>query len=164
MAGALMTGPLWKVGRMLTEDDAVQIYEAATHLDRISGAYPPDDTGSTGLAVAKAAKLAGLISQYTHAFSLHATLASLGRGPVIAGIEWLEAFDSPVGDSAELVIGGNVRGGHEVVLDGIDLENGFVRGCNSWGSGWGAQGRFVMKFATLGALLDRQGDVVVPVV
>ncbi len=161
MAGALMTGPIWRVGRMLTEDDAVQFYEAGTHLDRIPGHYPPDDTGSTGLAVAKAAKLAGLIAKYSHAFSLHAALASLGRGPVIAGIPWFEGFDSPVGPHAELQIAGNVRGGHEVCLRGIDVEEKTVKGTNSWGPSWGDHGEFTMTFDTLGALLAADGDCTV---
>jgi hypothetical protein len=161
MAGALMTGPLWRPGRMLTEDDALQIYEAATHLDRIPGAYPPDDTGSTGLAVAHAAKLAGLINIYHHAFSVHAALASLGRGPVILGIDWYEGFDTPVGTSAELQISGSVRGGHEVCLVAIDVDTKMVRGCNSWGADWGDGGFFSMSFDTLTRLLASDGDCTV---
>ena len=161
MAGALMTGPLWRTGRKLTEDDAVQIYKAGTHLDRIPGAYLPDDTGSTGLAVAHAAKLAGLIPRYMHAFSLHAALASLGRAPVLIGIAWYEGFDAPVGPHAELKIGGEARGGHEVYLLAIDVDAKTVQGCNSWGPNWGDRGRFTMSFDTLGALLADQGDVTV---
>ncbi len=161
MAGALMTGPLWKPGRMLTEDDAVQIYEAGTHIDRIPGAYPPDDTGSTGLAVAKACKLAGLICCYHHAFSLHGALASLGRGPVLIGIPWYEGFDEPMGPLAELKIAGSVRGGHELYLLAIDVDAQRVRGCNSWGSSWGDAGHFTMTFDTLGELLADQGDCTV---
>ena len=50
-AGLLMTDPLFVTGRCLSESDAVALYEQATHLDRVKGIYPPDDTGSSGLAV-----------------------------------------------------------------------------------------------------------------
>src|SRR3974390_862685 len=62
MAGVLMTEPFWTTGRLLTESDAVRLYSEATHLDNIRGNYPPDDTGSSGLAVAKAAKKEGWIT------------------------------------------------------------------------------------------------------
>ncbi len=68
MAGALMTAPYYKASRTLVEANAVQLYEQATHFDRMQGTYPPDDTGSTGLAVAKAAKRDGYITAYSHAF------------------------------------------------------------------------------------------------
>jgi hypothetical protein len=160
-AGALMTGPLWAPGRMLTQDDAVQVYEAATHIDRIPGHYPPDDTGSTGLAVAKALKLAGFIREYRHAFSLHAALAALGQSPVLIGIGWRDGFDEPVGPRAELRISGEVRGGHELYLSEIDVEAQMVRGWNSWGEDWGDGGQFSMTFETLGDVLADLGDATI---
>jgi hypothetical protein len=51
------------------EEFAVGLYSMATRLDRFAGIYPHDDTGSSGLAVAKAAKKFGLISAYRWAFS-----------------------------------------------------------------------------------------------
>lgn len=163
MAGALMTGPLYREGRNLTEANAVELYSLATRCDRIPGFYPPDDTGSSGLAVARAAQKMGMVSAYHHAFGLSQALYALSRGPVIIGIDWFAGFDEPVGVGAELRISGEVRGGHEVVLDRLDVENGFVGGTNSWGKGWGAQGRFVLTFGTFRQLLARDGDVVVPV-
>jgi hypothetical protein len=162
MAGACMTGPLFRPGRVLTEANAVALYEAATRLDGITGHYPPDDTGSSGLAVAKAAQRAGLISAYHHAFGLTASLRALAGGPVIIGVNWYEGFDAPQGGAAELVVSGVVRGGHELVLDGLDVEAGFVHGTNSWGM-WGNRGKFVMSFGTFKRLLAERGDVVAPV-
>ncbi len=56
MAGVLMTDPFWKAGRLLTESDAVRLYSEATHLDKIRGSYPPEDTGSSGLNFLSQAK------------------------------------------------------------------------------------------------------------
>jgi hypothetical protein len=163
IAGLCMTGPFFRPGVTLTETEALYLYEAATHLDKIPGSFPPNDTGSSGLAAAKAAKRAGLIAGYAHAFGLSQALHALSRAPVITGIDWFNGFDTPVGDAAELRIDGESRGGHEVVLDGIDVKAGFVKGTNSWGLGWGNRGRFVMSFKTFGALLKMRGDVVAPV-
>ena len=162
MVGALMTGPLFKATRILGEQDAVDLYSAATRLDRIPGHYPHDDTGSSGLAVAKAAQQRGYISSYRHAFGISQALTALSRGPVIVGVNWYEGFDMPVGTSAELQILGTIRGGHEMVIDGIDVESGYVHLTNSWGSQWGNQGTCVMSFATLRRLLVEGGDVTVP--
>ncbi len=163
ITGACMTGPLFVPGRILTEEDAVKLYSVATRLDKVPGFYPPDDTGSSGLAAAKAAKQAGVISAYHHAFGLSAALHALTFGPVIGGFNWYEGFDSPIGSACELAISGAVRGGHEVCLDGIDVENGMVHITNSWGIEWGDRGRAIMSFGTLGQLLKEHGDIVVPI-
>ncbi len=65
------------------EQQAVALYSAATVLDNVQGKYPPTDTGSTGLAVAKAVENAGLISGYQHAFDLDASLQALAITPVV---------------------------------------------------------------------------------
>lgn len=171
MAGALMTEPLYVPGRTLVEDDAVRLYAKATHLDQVPGAYPPDDTGSSGLAVAKAAKEEGLIVSYHHAFTLNAALAALSQGPVIVGTEWLEGFDEPrlIEDpsngsilEAEIFASGSSRGGHEYVLDRIDVGLRRVHFTNSWGVTWGKDGGAYMSFDLLAELLKNDGDVVVP--
>lgn len=163
MTGAVMTEPLFR-GETLTETDAIATYSEATKLDGVRGVYPPTDTGSSGLAVARVAVRRGSIRAYAHAFSLQAALAALGRGPVIIGIGWYDSFDEPKGPAAELVIepGAQVRGGHEVELLEIDVAKRTVRGVNSWGTSWGAAGYFTISFDTLGKLLSEDGDCVVP--
>ncbi|NED51184.1 hypothetical protein G3I24_09730, partial [Micromonospora aurantiaca] len=64
------------------EDQARALYSAATRLDEFDGEWPPTDTGSSGLGVAKACKRAGLISGYRHAFGLNAALTALAEQPV----------------------------------------------------------------------------------
>jgi len=162
MIGAVMTMPIWK-GQQLIESDCVNLYSEATKLDNIYGSYPPDDTGSSGIAVAKAAKRDGIIKGYHHAFSLQKSLAALSKGPVIIGINWYEGFDR-ANENGLIEIDGSIRGGHEVVLDGIDVENGLVWGTNSWGLGYGLKGRFNMTFGTLKRLLKQNGDCTIPFV
>lgn len=163
-AGLLNTDPFRaaRKGRLLTEKDAVTIYELATTLDSIAGEYPPTDTGSSGLAVCKAAKQLGYISGYKHAFSLAAALAALKTGPVITGVPWYEGFDTPDANGV-VEISGQVRGGHEFEILGYDPATDLVTAENSWGSSYGIVGRFFFTSKTWGELLARQGDVTVPI-
>jgi hypothetical protein len=149
--------------RDLSQEDCVSLYKDATKLDKIPGHYPPDDTGSSGLAAAKAAHKRGWLRAYHHAFSVHAALASLKKGPGMLGINWYEGFDAPVGPHAELVISGGIRGGHEIEVLEINVETQRIRGPNSWGKGWGDGGYWSMSFETLATLLAERGDYTVPV-
>lgn len=149
------------------EEDAVRIYSEATRIDEFDGEYPPDDTGSSGLAVCKAARNEGLIASYNHAFSLEAALTALMLGPVITGVPWYEGFDEPNGQG-RVSIAGEIRGGHEFEVIGYlprssGLLDGWVVAVNSWGPEWGIHsGRFVFTARTWGDLLDQDGDVTVP--
>jgi hypothetical protein len=134
------------------------LYSVATHLDNIKGSWKPDDTGSVGLAGAKAAQKAGLISGYQHALSLDAALKGLGSLPCITGVNWYEGFDNPDA-SGRVKISGSVRGGHEFCVYGIDAVNKLVWARNSWTAGWGLNGTFCFSFDDWGRLLDEQGDV-----
>jgi hypothetical protein len=159
LAGALSSGPF---RHRFTEPTARRVYSAATRLDDVDGHWPPDDTGSSGLAVCKVAKAKGWISRYEHAFSLDQALAALSNGPVLVGITWLEGCDSP-GPSGLVRYAGDVRGGHEVCAVGIDSTGQTVRFANSWGSGWGDHGYFQMTWDDLRAALADSGDVTVPI-
>lgn len=159
-AGAVDTKPLHKTGRNLHEKDAVALYEMATTLDSQPGSYPPNDTGSSGLAVAKAAQKKGYISSYQHAFSLDQALQALMHGPVITGVSWFEGFDSP--DESGLVeIDGQVRGGHEFLIRGYDPATDLVSADNSWGKSYGVHGSFFFTSKTWAELLAQQGDVTI---
>jgi hypothetical protein len=159
-AGCVNTEPFYRPRHLLHEDDAVSLYAKATLLDGFDGAYPPLDTGSTGLAVAKACVDAKLAGGYSHAFGIDHALAALQLAPVITGVDWYESFDTPNADGL-VTIAGQVRGGHEFEVSGYDPASGLVAAWNSWGTRWARRGMFFMAAATWAQLLAAQGDVTV---
>jgi hypothetical protein len=169
MAGALATGPVYdglapEKTRNIDERIAVALYSAATKLDSIPGTYLPDDTGSDGTSVAKAAQQAGLISGYTHAATVDDVLQALMRGPVIIGSDWYDSFDSPAPDGVvTITAGAQVRGGHEYLARGYDAAWKRIQLDNSWGTSYGVSGSFSYDVGTLEQLLAGDGDAVVPV-
>jgi hypothetical protein len=166
MAGVLMTEPFWTAGRLLTESDAVRLYSEATHLDKFRGSYPPDDTGSSGLAVAKAAQKEGWITGYEHAFGLDHLTHGLSQRPGLLGIYWYTSFDTPLpSGECPLTPTATVRGGHEVEMFRLDVEQQRVWCYQSWGPMWGGlgNGTFWFSFETLTRLLAEHGDATFPV-
>ena len=162
MAQALNMKPLHKPRtRLLKQDDAVAIYSAASAIDPWPGAWPPEDTGSDGLSVAKVAKQLGYIDSYSHAFGIEHARDALQISPLLVGIPWLEQMFTP--DSRGFVQPyGYVSGGHEIVLFGDD-QKGKLTFLNSWGKFWGKGGRFYMTYDDFAYLLSQEGDVVAPV-
>lgn len=151
----------------LNEDDAIKLYSLATQFDGMPGGYPPEDTGATGNAVAKAGRKLGLLESYRWAFSVAALLAALQKQPIIIGSSWFAGMDDP---SAHGFIEptGELRGGHEWLLLGFDLEFGEITGLQSWGGQWPTpilNGRFKMKLAHFRALMGSQfrGDATIPI-
>lgn len=144
----------------VSEAEVVPFYSEVTRLDQFPGQWEPDDTGSSGLAVAKALKRRGWITRYEHAFSFRAALAAIVRAPVIIGVPWYENMFEPL-DSGYVEIGGDVVGGHEVLVRGIDPRRQHVLCDNSWSTSWGRRGRFWLRFATLERLLAEDGDATI---
>jgi hypothetical protein len=145
------------------EDLAVLCYTLNTILDGFPGTYPGDDTGSDGLSAAKTLQALGLADTYKHAFSLSALDAALQSGPVMLGTQWMKSMFNP-SSSGRIPVSrtSGVAGGHEYVIDEIDVENGRYWLTNSWGESWGQQGRGYLLKADLQWLLSQQGDVTVP--
>jgi len=163
LCGALDSSPDDQGGKTFAEDSAVQLYELETKLE--GKPYPPNDPGGSGLMVCKAAKELGWIKSYQHTFDIQHALEALVLRPVITGVSWYTSFDTPDRTGlVEIAKGATVRGGHEVVADGIDADNKLVWFWNSWGPEYGLGGRFCMSFGTWERLLSEQGDVTVPIV
>jgi hypothetical protein len=165
--GALGTQPFYDaVGKKVlpkatdalqAEDFAVQLYEDATVADGYPGQYPPDDTGSSGLAICKVLKKRKTVKGYRYARSAHGFLRLLQAGPVLQGMPWYNAFFEP--DSKGFIdananwSASGVAGGHEIEAIGVQIDkkdvfNSVITYCNSWGEGWGDAGRFRMRLRT----------------
>ena len=158
--GVLGSDPYYQTvpaGLTLDETLAVALYSEATKIDPYPGAYPPQDSGSDGLSVAKAAQKRGYINGYLHCTSIDAVITALQTGPVITGISWYEGFDTP-DSTGTVTISGSVRGGHEPAVIGVDVDAKRFRLVNSWGPDWGDKGYFNVGFDDYARLLSEQGD------
>ena len=62
-----------------------------------------------------------------------------------------------------VTVGGADVGGHEYLAIGLDVKAKTCVFVNSWGPGWGANGRFAMTWESLEFLLAEQGDAVQPI-
>lgn len=164
--GVLGSSPNWEAlptGLSLNEAMALKVYSIAETIDG-DGPYPPNDNGSSGPSAAKAAMQLGLISGYTHCLSLMDVLDAMQTYAVSIGINWYDSFDNPPNSGLLTVSpGASVRGGHEPMLRGVDVENKTVFGDNSWGTGWGVKGSFTMSWDTLDRLLHEDGDATVSI-
>lgn len=164
--GALATDPLFgalpAAHPALDQPFAYQVYSAEETIDG-DGPYPPQDNGSTGPTCGQVLKNLGLISAYTHGFALADLLDALEDGPAMIGVNWYSSFDTP--DRSGLVTiadGAYVRGGHEVLVRGKDVDAQVIHCDNSWSTGWGVSGSFDIGWATMTRLLSEQGDVTIP--
>jgi hypothetical protein len=167
--GCMGSEPFWEMGQTYLsptdatadETDAVDLYSDATKSDPYEGEYPPTDTGSDGLSVAKVLLARGDISGYEHTFTFEAFLTALAAQPVIVGTEWREDQFTPDSDG-RLHITGAVAGGHEYLMRKLDVENRRVWMDQSWGSEWGVDGRAYFTYDDFEELLiGAQGDCTV---
>jgi hypothetical protein len=164
MAGALGCAPFSDAGpaaERYGQRWAIQCYAMATARDTFAGTMPPDDTGSSGNAAAKAARELGEITSWRWAFSTGALLAALQRQPVLIGSVWTEQMFTP-DDDGEVHDGGEVAGGHEWLARGYEKSTNRLLADNSWSARWGVKGSFWVHLDTWERLRKRQADVTVP--
>lgn len=165
ITGLLACAPFCKSNReaaKFNEKYAVDIYSKATIIDGFPGEYPPEDTGSSGLAVAKVAKSLGLISSYQWATTTNGLLTALQQGPVIVGIPWYSGFDTPDNEGT-VHLSGSLEGGHEFLIRGYSPKRKLLFCDNSWGRYWGINGTFSITFADWESLRKQKADVTIPI-
>ena len=160
MAGWLGCAPHCGDPAMFRENEAVWLYNGATRLDVFAGEHPPEDTGSSGLGVAKSARHLGMIRSWSTAFTTEAMLQALMSGPVLIGSVWTAGmFDTDL--HGEVKPTGAVAGGHEYLCRGWDGQ--YLWCDNSWGPDWGTRGgSFKLSMPTWEILRNQQADVIVP--
>jgi hypothetical protein len=141
----------------IAEQFAVKLYSDATRADVYRGEYPPDDTGSSGLAVCKVLRSRGTITGYRWARSPYGLLRLLQAGPVLQGMPWYNAFFEPDKDgfidASPQWSSSGLAGGHEIVACGVEIDahdafNSAIIYANSWSRTWGDDGYFRMRLRT----------------
>lgn len=137
--------------------DAMHIYREAQKFDEWPGV---DYEGTSALGACEYLRSVSVIQGYYWCFTLDQVLDCLGqRGAVGIGVQWRSGMWDTDSDGF-VHAQGDVVGGHEVELHGIDVKNRFVIGTNSWGTSWGMGGRFRLSWDDLRVLLDGGGDAV----
>ena len=74
------------------------LYAKATTLDEFPGQWPTQDTGSSGLAVAKAGVTLGYLQGYDHGFGVDYTASALQLQLGITGVNWYSDMYEPGSD------------------------------------------------------------------
>lgn len=142
-------------GHVLGMNDALRIYSLATTLDPWDGSYPPDDTGSSGLAAAKAAQQLGLGGEYLWLFGgADAVVQAVMDGDVVnIGTRWDHDMFHPDA-RGQVHPGGGIAGGHEWSVRGYDKDRDLLLG-RCW---WGEFRDFWIARVDLDGLLHDDGD------
>lgn len=117
--------------------------------------------GATALALAKALKAQGVITEYRWGYTMADFIAAIRKGPVLLGLDWLEGMFYPDPKHGVIRAFGPVYGGHEIEANGCDFDDGMVRLKNSWGTSWGQNGHCYIPMEDLEWLIAAGGDMLI---
>lgn len=153
--GTRVAGTVWGMAA------ADSIYSGATTLDPFPGTWPPDDTGSSGLAACKAAQNFGMLGEYRWLFggADEVVQAVMDGWTVGVGTWWTEGMFHPQpansGTLRVIHATGRRQGGHQYRVRGyVEPLDAVVLRC--W---WGPEFRDVLlPRAELDDLLHDDGD------
>jgi hypothetical protein len=142
-------------GKILTMENAHEFYHLATMFDPFQGTWPPADTGSSGLASAKAAVKLGLGGEYQHVFGgADEVVQLIEEGLVVScGTWWYDNMFTPNAKGIIEPTGPQV-GGHQYAARAYHLKTDTV-GIRCW---WGEYRDVQIKREHLNELLLDGGD------
>ena len=150
-------------GKYLDSRWGFGFYDRATDLDEFTDEnWPPDDTGTTVLAGAKALKANWFINEYRWAWDMSGFLAALQRQPVMLGTLWTSGMSDP--NSEGLIRPtGDLVGGHAYMAYGLSYTKQRIKCRNHWTADWGIKGDFYIGLDDVDWLISQQGEVLVPI-
>jgi hypothetical protein len=121
--------------------------------------------GTSVLAAVQVFEEEGFIESYHWEYNDvdNVVAAVRDHSPVLIGSNWYAKMNTPEFITGIIHPTGKLVGGHAYLIDGIDLRKASkdraVRIFNSWGKGWGQQGRAYMSIDSLESLLKNHGEV-----
>lgn len=144
----------------ITDEVARQLYKRAQVLDQWPG---EDYSGSSVLAGMKAIQELGHIKAYRWAFTAdELALAVSRKGPAVLGINWYTGMFN-TDTEGYIAPTGTIAGGHAIACIGYNVTARRFTLHNSWGQGWGRNGRAFVKHDDMSRLLGEGGDAAIPI-
>jgi hypothetical protein len=153
--GWLEAGPIRHISDTMPVYNPSVLYRQAQKVDR----WPGERYAGTSVrAGAKVLRKLGYIQNYYWARNLGDIIqALLTRGPVVVGTAWYSQMNRPTKGGIARARGKNL-GGHAWLLTGVNRDKQLLRGRNSYGLGWGKNGRLYIPFKDMAKLLRMQGE------
>ena len=143
-------------GQILDMDNAHNFYHFATIFDPFDGEWPPIDTGSSGLAAAKAAQQLGFGGEYRHVFNgADGVVELIQQNRVVnIGTWWYQGMMRPNPQTGIIEPTGHSVGGHQYIARGYNATKDTVL-LRCW---WGVIRDMRIKREHLNELLMDDGD------
>jgi hypothetical protein len=143
------------VGKVLTMQNAHELYTAATHNDPWPEAWPPDDTGTSGLASCIASQMLALGGEYRHIFTGADGVIDMIMADFVVSVGswWYSSMMEP-NSKGFVAPTGQIVGGHQYAAHGYDINTDAVM-IRCW---WGRIRDMWIKRDHLNELIMDDGD------
>jgi hypothetical protein len=139
--------------KKMKSPDPLEIYSKAREIDEFDNNKTEGTSIRAGLNTLKSLNL---IDKFYWAFSVQDIIDYLLLyGPIITGTSWYEGMSTPI--NGTIKVKGQKEISHAYVLNGVNLQNGYFTGVNSWGKYWGINGQFKISIQDFEQLLSNGG-------